>query len=48
MLLKWEGMMSAIQQRGTVPKRELSRFPDEPREMTGIKESQTFLNRILW
>lgn len=33
---------------GFSPKRALSRFPDEPRAMTGTEESQTFLNRILW
>lgn len=33
---------------GFSSKRALSRFPDEPRAMTGTEESQTFLNRILW
>lgn len=33
---------------GVLTERALSKFPDEPAEVTDRGESQTFLNRILW
>lgn len=33
---------------GALTGRALSKFPEEPTEMTDSEESQTFLNRILW
>ena len=40
--------MISLHWGGILTERALSKFPDEPTEITDSEESQTFLNRILW